>query len=471
MIKLKIKSKIWISITVISILTITIVGILTYYLYEKYYLEKQIALLEHQGHLLKNSYSTLGESTEFNKFVKWTEKSTHIKIIVTDDPMQLSAGIPINGFNDSNLITFKERQKLLSGKGITIVRDHPKFKQKILAVAVPLFKKNILSGAIFLYTPIDTIYEPFKSLRTFMFIFIIFISLLLVWIGNKATHYLLKPLKEMENVSKKMAQGDFSEKITIQNNDEIGQLAYSLNTMAESLNNVEKNRIQFLQNVSHELRTPLTYINGYTEAILEGMYNDPQEINKSLVIIKKETERLSRLVHDLLDLAQLEGDTYPKKKYPIVYSQLILDVVSKYELVLKQKNVKVSADLDEDIIIEGDEDRLAQVISNLLDNALNYSHKDTEIHITLTRKGTISILSIKDFGPGIPKDELEHIFDRFYRVDKSRGRNTGGTGLGLSICKHIIKKHSGHIYATSEEGIGSEFMIEIPCLSDEDKIY
>ncbi|MGE8203599.1 sensor histidine kinase [Heyndrickxia sp. NPDC080065] len=464
--KLRIKSKIWISITFISFITIIIGVILTYYLYEKFYLEKQIERLEQQGTLLKKYYYSQTDHDKLHEMIHWTEESTNINVILTEDPMQLSAGIPITGFPDSNLITFKERQQLLSGKEVIIIRDHPTFKRKILAVAVPLFKKKILSGAIFIYQPIDDIYEPFKPLRTFMIIFMVIVLFLLVWIGHKITNYLLKPLKEMENVSKKMAKGDFSEQITVHNKDEIGQLAISLNTMAKSLNEVEMKRNQFLQNVSHELRTPLSYVKGYTEAILEGVYEDPKEINHSLIIIQKETERLIRLVHDLLDLAQLEDDSYPMKKNPIVYSQLISDVINNFDLALKNKQIQVHLTLDEDIIIEGDEDRIAQVLSNLIHNAISYSQNGRDIIIKLSLEDHLSILKIKDHGPGIPKKDLPHIFERFYRVDKARTRNKGGSGLGLSICSQIIKKHSGQIHVESEKEKGTEFTIIIPCFSE-----
>lgn len=465
--KLRIKSKIWISITLISFITIIIGVILTYYLYEKFYLEKQVERLEKQGTLLKKYYSP-NNLNKLNEMIHWTEESNDVNVIITEDPMQLSAGIPITGNPDSNLITFKERQKLLSGQKVIMIRDHPTFKQKILAVAVPLFKEKNLHGAIFIYQPIDDIFEPFKPLRTFILIFMAFVLLLLVWIGHKTTNYLLKPLKEMENVSKKMAKGDFSKQITIQHKDEIGQLAFSLNTMAKSLNEVEIKRNQFLQNVSHELRTPLSYVKGYTEAILEGVYEDPKEVNHSLTVIQKETERLIRLVHDLLDLAQLEDDSYPMKKNPIVYSQLITDVINNNEFAFNNKEIQVQLTLDEGIIIEGDEDRIAQVLSNLLHNAINYSQNGEEIIIKLSREDDLSILKIKDHGPGIPIADLPHIFERFYRVDKARTRNKGGSGLGLSICSQIIQKHFGDIQVESEEGKGTEFTIIIPCLVETD---
>lgn len=462
--KIRIKSKIWIAITLISFITIIIGVILTYYLYEKFYLEKQIHLLEYQTTLLKKTYTSVDNLDEIKKMIDWTEQSTDAKVIITEDPMQLSAGIPIVGYPDSHLITFKERQKLLAGQKVIMIRDHPQFKQKILAVAAPFFKKKTLNGVIFIYQPIDRIYEPFKPLRTFIIIFMIIVFILLIWIGNKTTNYLLKPLKEMEEVSKKMAKGDFSKQILVQNKDEIGQLAISLNTMAASLNEVEMKRNQFLQNVSHELRTPLSYIKGYIEAIIEGVYKDTNDVNNSLFVIQKETERLIRLVHDLLDLAQLEDDSYPMIKRPISYAQLITDVINNYKMTLEIKRLQVYMDLNEDIIINGDEDRLTQVISNLLHNAIIYSESENEINIELIQNGAVSILKIIDHGLGISEEDLKNIFDRFYRVDKARSRNNGGSGLGLSICYHIVKKHNGEISVESTEGKGSVFVITIPCL-------
>ncbi len=463
--QLSIKRKIWLTITLVSFLMIVLGVTLTYFLYERLYVDKQIDLLEKQGAMLKKEYVSDSKGKAYEQLSAWVQESLNINVVVTEDPMQLSAGIPFHGVFDENLITFEERQQLLEGSDVLMIRDHPRFDQKVLALALPIFEKDVLQGVIFLYMSVDVVYEPFKPVQTILFITLSFIFVVLIWLANRITISIISPLKEMEKVSEQMAKGDLTKRITINHKDEIGKLATSLNEMAQSLEIVEAQRSEFLQNVSHELRTPLSYIKGYTEAIQEGVVQGEQ-VEQYLGIIQKETERLRRLVHDLLDLAQLEGNSYPMKEEPIAYSQLIEEVSQRFTLRSQQKGINIRLDLDEDIIIKGDSDRLEQVISNLLDNAIRYTSTNESVELILTSNKSYAFLEVKDKGPGIPSNELQRIFERFYRVEKSRTRKEGGTGLGLSIAQHIVQKHGGKLEVASDEQLGTTFTIILPVITE-----
>ncbi|WP_456278860.1 sensor histidine kinase [Bacillus sp. AK128] len=460
-----IKSRIWITVTLVSFMMIVIGVSLTYFLYERLYVDKQIGLLEKQGALLKEVYLDEQESEKFTQLANWMKDTLNINVIVTEDPMQLSAGIPFQDEMEDNLITFDERQNLLKGSEVLIIRNHPQFDQKIIALAVPIISEEILVGAIFLYMSVDQVYEPFKPIQTLLIIVLLLFLLLLIWGGNRISSSIIRPLKEIEMVSGQMAKGDLTKRIPINHHDEIGKLADSLNSMAHSLQQVEVQRNEFLQNVSHELRTPLSYIKGYTEAILEKVV-EKKDVDKYLLIIQKETERLRRLVHELLDLAQLEGNSYPMKMSPIAFAQLIADVVDRFELEAKQKQLHFNLNLDEGVIIEGDSDRLEQVISNLIDNAIRYSPNNSQIQVSLTIRTNESELMIKDFGSGISSEHVPRLFERFYRVEKARSRNEGGAGLGLAIVQNIIKKHRGNIVVESEVEKGTTFRISLPLIME-----
>lgn len=435
---------------------------LTYFLYEKFYVEKQKEILIMQGEELRGYYYKAANKEEFKKRVQWTDKASDAKVIFTEDPMLLSAGIPYDESADNNLITFEERQQLLAGKRVIFIREHPRFHQDILAITIPLLAKNQLTGALFLYMPLADIYEPFRSIRIVLAISLFLLLTIVVWLGLKMTNRLIKPLKEMESISQKMSQGDFSKRIQVDQSDEVGNLAASFNILASSLETVDQKRREFLQNVSHELRTPLSYMKGYAEAILDGVAGDKKAVERYVSIIHNETDRMQRLVHDLLDLAQLEDDSYPMRDEPLPIAQLITDVADRFDLAASQKEIQLVQNLDDDLIVNGDSDRLEQVVSNLLDNAIRYTPNGKSIAVTLKREGASAVLMIHDSGPGIPKEDLPKVVERFYRVDRARTRKEGGTGLGLAIVYQIVKKHQGLLNIESAEGSGTTVVVKLP---------
>lgn len=449
--------KIWLALIIVSLVTIISAFGLTNYLYNTFYVDQQINLLLSHGNALAASY----EQNEqlFLEKVQWSGDSLEWDIIYTDDPMLLSGGLPFDMTMGENLITFEERQSLLSGENVVMIRNHEKLGQDILAVVIPLLKEEQLRGAIFLYTPLSTMYEPFRSFQVIILVTSIVLLVLMIFIARKITNYLVKPIKKMTEVTKRMAAGDFSERVMINQKDELGELTHSFNTMAISLQEVEEKRKEFLANVSHELRTPISYMKGFTEGVEEGVV----EIEKYITIMKRETSRLERLIHDLLDLAQLEGDSYPMKSTPISFAQLIIDVVERFEIEWKERGIEVILDIDEDIIIYGDFDRLEQVVSNLLQNAIRHSGNDSNIEVSLVEnKEKEAVMQIKDEGEGIPEKDLPKVLDRFYRVNKARTRKDGGTGIGLAIVHQIIKKHEGTILIKSKLGIGTTVTVKLP---------
>ncbi|WP_078381131.1 sensor histidine kinase [Sutcliffiella halmapala] len=457
---LSIRQKIWISIISVSTFTIVIVVALSYYLYETLYIEKQLKMLMLQGQELEQSFHQDG-STVFLQKVEWLKESSESEIIFTDDPMLLASGAPFDSFSDENLITFSERQELLQGKTISFSRIHKGLNQEVLAVVVPLKEHERLAGAVFLYLPLTAITEAFQPIRMILFGGLVIIVFLLFLVGMKITNELVKPIKEMDLVAGKMAEGDFAKRVAVVGKDELSNLASSINTLSASLDEVEQKRREFLGNVSHELRTPISYLKGYSEAIVEGIVDH----KKYAEIIYKESDRMNRLVHDLLDLAELEGDTYPINQEPVIVSEVIHDVVERFELKLAEKQISIETELDEAIIVKGDRDRIDQVLTNLISNAIRYSLEQKEIRMTLKQQKDKAIFIIQDQGVGIPEKDLSHIFERFYRVNKARTRQDGGTGLGLSIVQQIVKKHEGEVKIESVESKGTTVTITLPIFS------
>lgn len=243
--------------------------------------------------------------------------------------------------------------------------------------------------------------------------------------------------------------------------DEISELATSIQKLATELDEMKKERNEFLASVAHELRTPLTFIRGYADIASRESINENERHNY-LSIIKEETDQMTRLVQDLMFLAQTETNSFTLNKSHQSICSLIYSVADKVMVLLKEKEIQLNVECKTDTSILVDEQRMIQVLHNLLMNSANYSFPHSSINITCEMyKGNV-LISIEDHGVGIPKEELPFIFRKFYRVDKSRTRMTGGTGLGLAIVKEIIVLHDGNITVESDVNHGTIFNILLP---------
>jgi two-component system phosphate regulon sensor histidine kinase PhoR len=230
------------------------------------------------------------------------------------------------------------------------------------------------------------------------------------------------------------------------------------------IKSLERVRREFVANVSHELRTPLTIINGYLETLLEGGLEDRVMAENALGVMFRHSERLKHLTDDLLVISQAESRSVPLDLQPVELRELVRRVVSQFDEPIRKQQAEIRiTTADEDLVVEADPVKLEQVLVNLLDNALKYGSRPAlSIEFYAERLGPNVHLQVRDNGPGIPYEDLEHIFERFYRVHKDRARHTGGTGLGLSIVKNVIEAHGGEVSLQSIPGTGSTFHVVLP---------
>ncbi|WP_432358162.1 two-component system histidine kinase PnpS [Sporosarcina sp. UB5] len=224
---------------------------------------------------------------------------------------------------------------------------------------------------------------------------------------------------------------------------------------------LEEIRKDFVANVSHELRTPITSIKGFTETLLDGAMNDPATLKEFLGIIQKESDRLHLLIIDLLELSGIEREGFQLQYSNVVISDIVDNAVEIVNGMLEKRNMNIVTDIQSEISVEADSDRLIQVMVNLLTNAISYSKEHTTITIEVFETIDEAIINVKDEGMGINQAELPRLFERFYRVDRARSRDSGGTGLGLAIVKHLIEAHGGKVTVESELGVGSVFTIRL----------
>jgi histidine kinase len=273
---------------------------------------------------------------------------------------------------------------------------------------------------------------------------------------------LAAPLRSMTAASGRVAEGHYKERVPAGGSDELGQLATSFNTMAEKLEQVESMRRRLIGDVAHELRTPLTAIKGSMEGLVDGVLPASKPTFEQ---VGAEADRLSRLVDDLQELSRVESGTISLDLEPVSLAELSETVHKRLTGAYEARGVSLTFDLPSTLPpVRADTDRLLQVLTNLLNNALHYTLSGGGVTLSGERHGHEVIMRVVDSGIGIPSEHLPYIFDRFYRVDKSRSRQAGGgSGIGLTISKYLIEAHGGHIWAESAgEGQGSTFIFTLP---------
>ena len=336
------------------------------------------------------------------------------------------------------------------------------FDNEMLSVfsSINVSYQNI--GYIVIHKSISDVTEGINGFMNISFytvtaIFLFALLLLLMMIRS-----IYRPLVKITKTARQYAKGDFTHKIEVSSNDEIGYLANTLNYMATELDTLEEDQRKFVSNVSHDFRSPLTSIKGYVEAMLDGTI--PVEMQgKYLNIILFETERLNKLTKSLIDLNQFGHHGIRLDIADFDINTMIRTTILTFEGKCTEKGVSFDLVLTgAELFVRGDMTKIQQVIYNLIDNAVKFSNNDSSIKIETSIRNEKVFVSVKDSGIGIPKDSIPKIWERFYKSDLSRGKDKRGTGLGLSIVKEIIQAHGENINVISTEGVGTEFIFTLP---------
>lgn len=340
-----------------------------------------------------------------------------------------------------------------------IIQDDWK-KEQYIATVTAFNKKGKKFGYIYMFKNTDDVQKLISQLNKHIFVasfLILFSILIFIFFLSKA---LTKPLITMKEATKKLSKGDFSVTLPKPSNDELGELSHSIQTLANDLNYLKQERNEFLASISHELRTPLTYINGYAD-IARRKNLDEQDRVQYLDIIQEESQRVSSLLKELFNLAKLDQNTFSINKEKVNLSNFFRSIYERVLPAFKNKGIDLVLDCPNNIFIDIDPIRFEQVLINLLDNSLKYSNETSTTFIKGSELNGVVQITIKDQGIGIPPADLPHIFDRLYRVDKSRSRATGGFGLGLAIVNQLVEAHGGEITVKSQVGEGTCFTIII----------
>ncbi|SDJ18337.1 sensor histidine kinase [Alteribacillus bidgolensis] len=270
------------------------------------------------------------------------------------------------------------------------------------------------------------------------------------------------PLQMMEKAARQLTRGDLEAKVPVTTRDEVGSLARTMNELGRELKRYRDSRSEFFSNVSHEFRTPLSYIQGYSHALKNSLYKNQEQKEQFIHIIHDEANRMNRLIDDLFELSRMEEERFPLELELVNLGYIARKAAEKVRSSIEEKAITLVTEIDEDIPnIVGDSFRLEQIVMNLLQNAIRYTEHGTVRVKVLAEDGKV-IGMVSDMGPGIASEEIPYIFERFYRIEKSRARDFGGTGLGLAIVKQLTELQYGTIDVESRDGKGTTFTLCFP---------
>lgn len=349
------------------------------------------------------------------------------------------------------------------GNTIETTMIHPRFNTNNLVLGYPIhdISESKIIGSLVLIAPMPPVADTADILKSQL----IYISMILIivafLIALVISNQLSRPIVEIQKAAKKIAKGDWDISISNKSNDEIGQLTVAILEMAEELRKTDNLRKELIGNISHELRTPLSLIKGYAETIRDLTGNIPEKREKQLDIIIRESDRLARLISDILNLSQLETGAIKAVLKPIDLKDVLIDMQNRFENMAIQQNITLDIRPFKSIKVLADVAQIEQVMVNLLSNAFQHCDENKSIRVTTEETLDQVTVAVIDEGSGIPKEHLSSIWDRYYKISKSTESNNSnnksqGTGLGLAIVKNILENHQSNYGIESEEGQGTK---------------
>lgn len=572
--------KIWLGMVLLTLLASTFLAFTLGRFFDDFYFEQREKQVLDSGKKLAALVSSGASQEEINRQAWYLATYQGLSVLVTDqwDFPIARYGVTASIAKDPDPISGEEKVVVIPREDIIIRRGTiPGFENMVSSVQVPVIVDDTVVGRVRLFAPTAPMTRVIANVRRLILYQAVVTVMVMTLVAFLLSRRLSGPLVQMDRVARGMAAGDFSRRVKVTTNDEVGALGRTINSLSEQLQGtlemlsrekdrlarilesmsdgvvtfdvdrhvvmanpqaeamvgalgsgfeespqgqalvslvreslvkgtpgeavlvvgnrelevrmapmrgdsgetagivtllhdvtrereVERMRRDFVANVSHELRTPLSYLQGYAEAVLDGIGQNPEAQKKYCEIILDETLRLRRLVTDLLDLSQLEAGRLPLSKQPMGLSALLHRVKFKMEGTAREKGVKLDIAAPDSLpLVIADEDRIEQVVINLVDNALRHTPSGGSVIIGVQTypENNEVLVSVADTGEGIPPEDVERVWERFYKVDKARTRS-GGTGLGLAIVRNIILAHGGQVSATSQLGKGSTFSFSLP---------
>jgi len=445
------------SILLTTILTYQLLVVFYSHCHERYLTNYYRSLLVE----IENDYTHIKEAT------KWTESNLNLKIHTLDSIEALRVRIP-NSIDSNKVISVNQKKMLESGHTIVNRIQTVDDKLQLLVFIHPIMQENKMEKILFMHVPFNNLKERGALFSSVTILLAILSASITVIISMKLFK---KPFNQLHNIKLatiEVAKGNLDAQVLNHSNDELGEFTEEFNYMSTALKNEHTRIKEFMEDISHEIKTPLALVKNYNQALMDQIVQSEEEKQKCYHVIGRETNRLQKLIQNFLDFAKLNAQSVELESHPIVLAQIIEDIMIKYELTFKEKNIKLDMKLDYDVIILSDEDRLEQIIQNIIQNAIRYSKSDPRIEITMESTEDTCVLAISDNGIGISEEHLSVITNRFVRVNKVRSRKESGTGLGLSIVEKLMVLHGGKMTIESQLEVGTTVKLEFPILNCND---
>lgn len=380
-----------------------------------------------------------------------TESTTDV--VVTDADVQI---LDSSSKNEQLIDHVKLPSKEVPQEGVIIENNWE--TEPFISTVSSLENEGEIIGYVFMFQDTETVHSLIKRLNQHFLLagfLTVGLTLFIIALLSKA---ITKPLINMKDATFQISQGNYSISLPETGNDELGDLAKSIESLAHDLTFLTQERNDFLASISHELRTPITYIKGYTEIVMKRELSEKEKQNY-LAIIFEETNRLNDLIKQLFDLAKMDQNSFLIEKTEVNIKEILEKVEAKLAPAFKEKGMTLHISCQSDFFLLADPIRMEQIFLNLLDNSMKYSSHGGSTSVMVELRKNQLYVTIRDTGNVIPEEDLPHIFNRFYRVDKSRTRMLGGAGLGLSIVKELVNKHDGTITVRSQIQEGTEFQM------------
>ena len=381
-----------------------------------------------------------------------------VRILVLDDSARVIADSHGAARIGQTIIMPEVVAALKGNNTTTLVRD-----RYVLNVAMSVYDASSgRTGAVVFVATVEDIFRSLSEIRRTLLLATFLIGLLSAVLVFIISYQLIKPIRRTINVVQRMATGQFSLRITVKGKDEYAILAGAFNSMAEKLEQVERTREEFVSNVSHEMKTPLSAIKVLSDSILLHDTAPEEVYREFLQDITNEVDRMTNITNDLLALVKVDQREGGLNIQPLDLNQLVEDILNRLSPLAEQKKIVLLYEAERPVKFDADEIKLSLAISNIVENGIKYTPKGGTVRVIVDSDHQNAIVTIQDTGIGIPEEEHDKIFTRFYRVDKTRDRETGGTGLGLAISRATVMLHNGSIRVSSKQGEGSVFVIRLP---------
>lgn len=462
----RLSKKITFFVILILLIVISTMVLFSYHFFKNFYKEQLANSIDEE----LRAYATMIEAGYDEDFVPLLvmekNRERHVHMIFFDIDLQ-----PIYSSHNVSEEWLKEYQAWVKeryesgGETLQYVDTGIDFHIPHIWAYQPIVKDGQFKGFFF----VDQDTGEFEKAKVQLLLLLFSMGLLTLLIGIILTIYLTKviskPLIKIGEATREIAKGDFDIKLTIESEDEVGQLALDIHAMTKQLKEYRDSKQQFISHISHDLRTPITYIKGYSAIMKDAPSVDEKEWRRNLDVIYKEAKRLEYLVSDLFQLTKLEEGKISLQKEELELLDWLQSIVATRQLMFDNHSIRCEVSGSKDGVKAFiDQQRLGQAIINLLENSVRYTPKDGQISIIVKTEGKEVVIEIRDNGIGISNVDLPHIWERFYRVDKSRSRESGGSGLGLAIVKEIVEVHGGRVDVESEEGVGTSFYLILPVM-------